>query len=83
MKKKIKKGFDCIKFKRQIQAKIYEEIKNMTAKEQIVYFQKQAESGSLGAWWKSLQNRNMSASRNAKQRNKSKNNVYALKEKQG
>jgi len=32
------KEFDCLEMKREIQAKIYEEIKNMTAEERILYF---------------------------------------------
>ena len=31
-------GFDCLKMKHEIQAKIYEEIKNMSPEEQIAYF---------------------------------------------
>jgi hypothetical protein len=31
-------GFDCIKVKDEIQAKIYEEIKDMPPEEQIAYF---------------------------------------------
>jgi hypothetical protein len=32
------KEFDCLEMKREIQAKIYAEIKDMTAKERILYF---------------------------------------------
>ena len=32
------KEFDCLEMKREIQAKIYEEIKDMTADERIAYF---------------------------------------------
>lgn len=31
-------GFDCVKMKHEIQAKIYEEIKDMSPEEQIAYF---------------------------------------------
>lgn len=31
-------GFDCMKMKREIQAKIYKEIKDMSPEEQIAYF---------------------------------------------
>ena len=31
-------GFDCMKMKQEIQAKIYEEIKDMSPEEQIAYF---------------------------------------------
>jgi len=33
-----KKEFDCLEMKREIQAKIYAEIKDMTADERISYF---------------------------------------------
>ena len=32
------KEFDCLEMKREIQAKIYTEIKDMTADERILYF---------------------------------------------
>ena len=32
------KEFDCLEMKKEIQAKIYEEIKNMTTEERILYF---------------------------------------------
>ncbi|MDR0797011.1 MAG: hypothetical protein LBE79_13340 [Tannerella sp.] len=32
------KEFDCLEMKREIQAKIYAEIKDMTAEERILYF---------------------------------------------
>jgi len=31
-------GFDCVKMKHEIQAKIYKEIKDMSQEEQITYF---------------------------------------------
>ena len=33
-----KKEFDCLEMKREIQAKIYAEIKDMTTEERIFYF---------------------------------------------
>ena len=36
-------GFDCVKMKREIQAKIYEEIKDMTWEEQREYYRQAAE----------------------------------------
>jgi hypothetical protein len=32
------KDFDCLKMKREIQAKIYEEIKDLTTEERIAYY---------------------------------------------
>jgi hypothetical protein len=34
----VKEDFDCLEMKRQIQAKIYKEIKDMNATERIAYF---------------------------------------------
>ena len=36
-------GFDCVKMKREIQAKIYEETKHMTWEEEREYIRKKAE----------------------------------------
>ena len=49
-----KEKFDCVAFKHEVQAKIYEEIKNLPPQEEIDYFRKRAEEGSLGAWWKEV-----------------------------
>ena len=54
---KVEKDFDCLKFKQQAQDKISEEIKNLTPTEQIEYFRQEAESSSLGQWWKSIKSR--------------------------
>lgn len=55
MSKKIpKKEFDCVGFKRKVQAKIYDETRNLSLPEQVDYFRKRVESGSLGKWWKQL-----------------------------
>ena len=51
---KRKKSFDCIAFKRQAQAEIYEDIKNLSPDEELEYFRKQAETGPLGKWWKKV-----------------------------
>ena len=32
------KGFSCLKMKEEIQAKIYEEVKDMTPEERVAYF---------------------------------------------
>jgi hypothetical protein len=51
----VKKSFDCIELKRKAQEKIYRETKDMTADEKIVYFQKGANEGRLGDFWRKLQ----------------------------
>ena len=58
---KVKKDFDCIEFKRQAQARIYEIIKNLSPEEEIEYFRKAAEEGPLGIRWKDIQHRTKAA----------------------
>lgn len=51
--KKTKK-FDCVEMKNKIQAKIYEEIKDMSPQEEIAYRRKKLESGSMAEFYKKL-----------------------------
>ncbi|MHB1037387.1 MAG: hypothetical protein ACYC35_25350 [Pirellulales bacterium] len=53
IEKRAEKTFDCIAFKRKVQAEIYEDIKDLSPAEEIEYFRKKAETGPLGKWWKS------------------------------
>lgn len=48
------KGFDCVKFKHDAQAKIMRDTKNMTSKQRVEYIHAQANSGELGKWWRGL-----------------------------
>ncbi len=48
------KAFDCLAYKRRVQSEIYEEIKEMDFQEEQAYFQRRAEQGPLGAWWKRI-----------------------------
>jgi len=43
----MEKTFDCLKMKEVIQAKIYEEIKDMSASEEIAYFNKKSQNSAL------------------------------------
>jgi hypothetical protein len=54
---KAEKDFDCIGFKRKVQAEIYEEIKGLSPEAEIEYFRRRAATGPLGDWWKALQRR--------------------------
>ena len=49
---KVGKTFNCLEYKDRVQAKIYEEIKDLSIEQQVAYFRKRAESGSFGKWWK-------------------------------
>ena len=53
-KQATKKTFDCVAFKREAQQRIYEEIKELSAEEQIEYFRRKAEEGPLGDWWRKV-----------------------------
>ena len=50
-----KKDFDCVEFKREAQARIYERIKGLSPEEEIDYFHKAAEEGPLGESWNAAQ----------------------------
>ena len=43
----MEKTFDCLKMKTEIQAKIYEEIKDMSAVEELTYFRKKSQNSAL------------------------------------
>jgi protein-disulfide isomerase-like protein with CxxC motif len=47
------KDFDCIKMKREIQAKVYEETKDMTNAELLAYYNQKAQKSIL---WQRLTN---------------------------
>jgi len=50
----MEKTFDCLKMKEEIQAKIYEEIKDLSASEELAYFRKKSQESAL---WQRLSNR--------------------------
>ena len=43
----MEKEFDCLKMKEEIQAKIYEDIKDMSASEELAYFNKKSQNSVL------------------------------------
>ena len=51
----MEKTFDCLKMKEEIQAKIYEEIKDMSSSEIVAYFNEKTKNNPF---WQSLVNRN-------------------------
>ena len=53
-RRKTEKPFDCVAFKRQAQAKIYDETRALSPAEQVVYFRQRAQTGALGRWWKAV-----------------------------
>jgi hypothetical protein len=50
----MEKTFDCLKMKEEIQAKIYNEIKDMSSSELLGYFRKKSQNSIL---WQRLVNR--------------------------
>lgn len=65
----MKKDFDCVEMKRAIQAEIYEEIKDLSDRERTEYFRRNAESGSLAEFWKSLKTVDESRAEESRHRN--------------
>jgi len=47
----MEKEFDCLKMKEEIQAKIYEEIKDLSSDEVLAYFNKKSQNN---AFWQKL-----------------------------
>jgi hypothetical protein len=60
-----KRGFDVLKWKARAQAKIYNEIKDMTIDEEVAYWRAHAEKGPRGAKWKKLHAQTPADGRNA------------------
>lgn len=52
MATRTEKSFDCIAFKRKVQAEIYEQIKDLTPAEQVRYFNESARTGPFAKFWK-------------------------------
>ena len=50
----MEKTFDCLKMKEEIQAKIYEETKDMSSSEILLYFNKKSQNSAL---WQRLTKR--------------------------
>jgi hypothetical protein len=48
------KKFDCVEFKRKAQTEIFEETRGMTPEQEIAYFNRKAETGRVGKWWKKI-----------------------------
>jgi hypothetical protein len=51
---KTRKTFDCVQFKHKAQAEIYEDIKGLTPGQQIEYFDRKADQGPMGKWWRQV-----------------------------
>jgi hypothetical protein len=56
-RRKPEEGFDCIEFKRKVQAEIYEEIKGLSPEEEIEYFRRRVAAGPFAKLWKALEDR--------------------------
>jgi len=59
----MEKTFDCLKMKEEIQAKIYEEIKDMSSPERLAYFSKKSQNSVL---WQRLSKRDKAQKQRAK-----------------
>jgi hypothetical protein len=47
----MKKSFDCVEFKREAQARLYEATRDMSAEERREYMQRVIENGPLAEFW--------------------------------
>lgn len=48
---KIEKALDCVEMKRRIQERIYEETRDMDAKQLVAYFRRRVEQGAFADLW--------------------------------
>ncbi len=55
MNKKKKTEIEPVELKREIQAELFDETKNMTSDQKRAFYKKEAESGPLAKFWKSIQ----------------------------
>lgn len=46
------KKFDCVRMKRRIQEKIYDQTKDLSREELVAYFRRHAETGPFADLWK-------------------------------
>ena len=53
--KRTEREFDCMAHKREVQERIYEEIKDLAPDQEVAYFEGAAQSGPLGEWWLAMQ----------------------------
>ncbi len=53
-RKQTEKRFDTLAFKAKTQAEIAREISGMSPAEEIEYFRKSTERGSLASWWEQV-----------------------------
>ena len=63
MKDRTETPFDCIAFKREAQAAIYEAIGDLSIEEQIAWFRQAAESGPLREWYSAIGRRSARTTR--------------------
>jgi len=54
---RIKTSFDCLGFKQSSQAKMAEEMKNLSYLEQVDYLNRKIKESDLGLWWETLSNK--------------------------
>jgi len=60
--------FDCLDFKENVQAEIYEQTKGMTRARSKRFFEKRVESGPFADLWKQIPTRSASSRQSASRR---------------
>jgi hypothetical protein len=50
-------SFDGMQAKREVQTRIYDEIRGRSRSEQVHFFRTEATRGDIGAWWQQVRSR--------------------------
>jgi hypothetical protein len=48
-------AFDCLAYKRRVQAEVYQETKDMSWEERVAYLHRTVASGPFRKWWRDLE----------------------------
>jgi hypothetical protein len=60
---RVEKSFDCLEFKDRAQEEIYQEIRGLTHREQIEYYDRSTRTGPLAHWWEKVRRASAKRSR--------------------
>lgn len=61
MEKRKDKPFDCIAFKREVQARMYEETRNLSSDQLLAYFRKKVEEGPFAEYFEAVREKEEAA----------------------
>jgi hypothetical protein len=61
MEKRKDRRFDCIAFKREVQARMYEETRNLSSEQLLEYFRRKVEEGPFAEYFEAVQDKEEAA----------------------